>query len=102
LKTNFPQSNKKLLVKFGASWCAPCRQIHPEIEKFAARKASEYEVLNIDLDDYRGLAEALDFGGSVPVVFDLLRGTETSLNDSEDKIGPIKNLGPILEYLKSK
>lgn len=101
LKEKFPQSDKKILLKFGAVWCAPCKIIHPEIEKFASRKAAEYEVINIDLDAYKGLGRALELKG-VPTVYDLLNGAQTNLGNSEDRVGPISAVPDILEYLNSK
>jgi len=102
LKESFPQSEKKILLKLGAPWCKPCAQIHPEIERFATRKAAEYVVISIDIDSYLGLSEALDLDGGVPAIYDLLRGAETSLGDSEDRIGPITSVPNIREYLNSK
>lgn len=102
LKKKFPESNKKILVKFGASWCGPCRALHPQIESFAAKKSAEYEVVNVDLDEYGNLAEALKYGGTVPALFELLNGAGTDFADPNQKIGPIKGIPAIPNYLKTR
>lgn len=102
LKKKFPESNKKILVKFGASWCGPCRALHPQIESFAAKKAAEYEVVNVDLDKYGNLAEALKYGGTVPVIFELLNGAATDFADPNQKIGPVTGIPAIPNHLKNR
>ena len=41
------ESNKLLLVKFGASWCSPCKQIKSNLEKLSE---TENNIIIIDID----------------------------------------------------
>lgn len=43
------ESNKLLLVKFGASWCGPCKQIKPELEKLSLQ--NNLTIIDIDVDE---------------------------------------------------
>lgn len=36
------------LIKFGASWCQPCKTVDPIIEKFKDKKLCEVESVDID------------------------------------------------------
>jgi thioredoxin 2 len=45
-----------VLVDFGASWCAPCRAVSPEIEKIAKVRAGKLIVLTIDTDELPQIA----------------------------------------------
>ena len=48
------ESDKLLLVKFGATWCGPCKQIKSHLEKLAETE-SNVIVIDIDVDDAKEL-----------------------------------------------
>jgi thioredoxin 1 len=39
--------DKLILIKFGASWCGPCKQVKPHLEKIAE---SESNLIIVDID----------------------------------------------------
>lgn len=43
------ESNKLLLVKFGASWCGPCKQIKPNLDKLSEN--DNLIVIDIDVNE---------------------------------------------------
>ena len=45
------ESDKLLLVKFGASWCGPCKQIKPHLEKISESESENIIVVDIDVDE---------------------------------------------------
>lgn len=60
------KSDRPVLVDFFATWCGPCKMLHPIIEEIA-EEHSEYKVCKIDVDEERGLA--MRFGVmSIPTV----------------------------------
>jgi thioredoxin 2 len=46
-----------VLVDFWAAWCAPCRQVAPEVKKAAHRLAGRAVVLKVDTDAQAELAQ---------------------------------------------
>lgn len=46
------------LIDFFASWCNPCRMMHPTIDRFEERMRGRCTVLRIDIDD-REVADTL-------------------------------------------
>jgi thiol-disulfide isomerase/thioredoxin len=56
-------AGKKLLVNFWASWCIPCREEMPELDRLAAKyNGAGFQVLPIDLDvGDDGIAKAKAF-----------------------------------------
>jgi thioredoxin len=45
-----------VVVKFGADWCPPCRQIDRELEKFAQTYVGQATVIKIDIEKQPQLA----------------------------------------------
>ena len=39
-----------VLVDFGATWCAPCRALHPIVQRIAAEHAGRIKVVTVDTD----------------------------------------------------
>jgi thioredoxin 1 len=59
------------LVKFGATWCAPCKAVKPVLEK--VENTTGVTVFDVDIDESSQIAE--EFGvRSVPTVFALKDG----------------------------
>ena len=59
------KSKDTLVVVIGASWCAPCRKMHKEIEA----NASKYRGVNIAFVDYSSSwGRKLYSGSSVPAI----------------------------------
>jgi thioredoxin 1 len=56
-----------VIVKFGASWCPPCRQMDGEIAKL---RESQFptKIIEVDIDSNRELAQAFDVSG-IPRTF---------------------------------
>ena len=51
---NFDQiiwQEKLTFVDFYATWCAPCRQMHPIVDQFEDRMSERAEVCRIDIED---------------------------------------------------
>ncbi len=45
-----------VLVKFGATWCGPCRQLDSELEELVPLAKGKAEIVMVDIDDEPGLA----------------------------------------------
>lgn len=52
-----------VLVKFGATWCGPCRMIDRELDQLDAEAGFPARVLKVDVDANRDLARAYKVGG---------------------------------------
>jgi thioredoxin 1 len=44
-------SDKPVLVEFGATWCVPCRQLEPELVKLDGEWAGKVQLARLDVDE---------------------------------------------------
>jgi thioredoxin len=52
-------SELPVLIEFSADWCAPCKQIAPDVEAFASEMRGKAKVVKIDVDKAPTLAREL-------------------------------------------
>lgn len=65
------QEKGPVLVKFGATWCGPCRSLDATLDGMAPKLEGKVKVVRVDVDEHPNLAAA--FGvGAIPHTF-LLR-----------------------------
>ncbi|MEM9645560.1 MAG: thioredoxin domain-containing protein [Planctomycetota bacterium] len=56
------QTDRPVLVKFGAPWCGPCRMVDEELVKLEDSLGSKVDVLKINVDHNRDLAQQFQVG----------------------------------------
>ncbi len=62
-----------VIVDFWATWCGPCQELGPILERLANEYAGQFLLVKVDVDQQPGLAQA--FGvRSIPHVFALRHG----------------------------
>ena len=57
------QSTKPVLVDFHATWCGPCKQMAPELQRFAKDNTGKLRVLKIDIDKNQAAAQQFNIQG---------------------------------------
>ena len=100
------QDGKWVVLNFFASWCVPCEQEHPEIQRFADRHAGDAQVIAVIWSDTVAAAKEFfdEHGGDWPVIADPgvkigldygVRGPPESFVISPDGIVVAKYTGPL-------
>lgn len=85
------QSKVPVLVDFNASWCPPCRALHPTLEAMA-EDSDTYKIVTVDVDAEQALA--IEYGvSSIPCIISFIDGKET---DRRIGLQPRKRLEKML------
>lgn len=64
---NLLNTDKYVLVDFNATWCGPCKQLSPILDKIAQEQGSKLQLVKIDVDENADLAKAFNIT-SIPLI----------------------------------
>ncbi len=67
-------ANRLVLVDFFATWCGPCKMMHPVLEQLKGELGEEIRIIKLDVDKNETVAAAYHIQ-SVPTLI-LFRGGE--------------------------
>lgn len=56
-------SKQPVLVDFHATWCGPCKQMAPELQRFAQKNSGKLRVIKIDIDKNQTAAQQFNIQG---------------------------------------
>ena len=57
-------NNEYVVLKFGAEWCGPCKQIAPVLEQLADEYQDRIKYVSIDVEESTHLAKGIHNAGS--------------------------------------
>lgn len=78
--TDIVKSDVPTLVDFYATWCGPCKTMHPVLDQLKEQMGSKVRILKIDVDKNQEVAEKFKIRG-VPTLM-LFKGGEVQWRQS--------------------
>lgn len=58
-----------VLVDFFATWCGPCKMLHPVLESVSEKLEDKVRVAQVDIDEHQDIAEAFKVQAVPTLVF---------------------------------
>ena len=93
--------NKPVIVDFWATWCNPCKQLTPMLEKIVKQMNGKVKLVKIDIDQNQSLAQQMRIQ-SVPTVLSFFEGKPvdgfTGIKSEEELFSFIKEISTLSEY----
>ena len=72
-------SDKKVVINFGAEWCAPCKKMKPYISRLQEDLKDKVKIVRLDADENKSLINHMKIDG-LPVIIIYENGKETWRN----------------------
>lgn len=63
------KSSKPVLVDFSATWCPPCKMLHPVVERISLEFSDQLDVFGVDTDKNPGLSQQYNISGVPTMIF---------------------------------
>ena len=87
------KSEKPVLVDFFATWCGPCKMMHPVLEELHTKVGEKARIIKIDIDKNEQLSAIYNVR-SVPT---LMLFKDGKLEWRESGVQPLEKLVQIIE-----
>jgi thioredoxin len=68
-------SDKKVVINFGAEWCAPCKRMKPYINRLQNELKDKVKIVRLDADENKSLVNHMKIDG-LPVIIIYENGKE--------------------------
>lgn len=61
--------NQPVVVKFGASWCQPCKGLQPTLDDLATEYGDKIKFINVDIDNASTIPQKYSIRGVPTILF---------------------------------
>lgn len=89
--TDIINSNQLTLVDFFATWCGPCKMMHPVLEQLKSELGDQVRIIKLDVDKNEALANAYRIQ-SVPTLMLFRKGETLWRQSGAMRLADLKSL----------